>query len=316
MRTIKTVFIIGGLILMTCAFTHSSNVHPPTITVNEENIYNTVYALSSIKPPRTFLHIDSLNQAASYIEKKFIEYGYTPQKQKYFVNKTEVKNIIARHGQETSPKVVVGAHYDVCGNQPGADDNGSGVAGVLELARLFSKYKPKLDYQVEFVTYSLEEPPFFRTEHMGSYVHAKSLSDNGVKLKAMICLEMIGFFSNEKNIQKYPAPFMNLFYPSEANFIAVVGRFSDSSLVNHTYTHLKASKTETEKLKTFRFIPGVDFSDHRNYWKFGYKAVMVTDTSFYRNDNYHQASDTIDTLNFPEMAKVIRGLYWTLLNLK
>jgi hypothetical protein len=287
----------------------------PDITVNKKQLYFTVQKLSGLSPARNYENTGSLNEAADFIGSEFQRSGYSPLEQKFRINGTEYRNILASYGPETAPRFIVGAHYDVAGEKPGADDNASGVAGLLALAELFKKYSPKTGFRLDFVAYTLEEPPFFMTKEMGSYVHAKSLHDAGVTVKGMISLEMIGFYSDNLNSQIYPLPFMKFFYPSEGNFIGVVGNFASSGLVRHLRDRMRAADIGVESLKAPSCLIGIDFSDHRNYWKFGYPAVMITDTAFYRNPHYHSASDTIDTLNFDKMREVVKGLYWALINL-
>jgi hypothetical protein len=151
---------------------------------------------------------------------------------------------------------------------------------------------------------------------MGSFVHAKSLHDERATVLGMVSLEMIGYYSDAPKSQFYPLPLMRLFYPSQGNFIGVVGNFSSSRLITHFRDTVKLAAIDAESLKAPFFVIGVDFSDHMNYWKFGYPAIMITDTAFYRNPNYHSESDTIDTLNFDKMKEVIKGVYWALVNLE
>ena len=212
--------------------------------------------------------------------------------------------------------MIVGAHYDVCGNQPGADDNASAIAGLLEIARFAKKHESELPYRVDFVAYALEEPPFFGTAQMGSYVHAEFLHNNNVNIKGMICLEMIGFFTDKENSQSYPLAILRLFHPSTGNFIGVVSNFRSSSFAAQVAKHMGATSVDVRTLKAPSFVTGVDFSDHRNYWKFGYDAVMITDTAFYRNLNYHQETDLMNTLDFDKMREVIKGVCWSILNMK
>jgi hypothetical protein len=174
----------------------------------------------------------------------------------------------------------------------------------------------ELPYRVDFVAYTLEEPPFFGTKKMGSYIHAKSLYENNVKVKGMICLEMIGFFSDHKKSQKYPISLLRLFYSDTGDFIGVISNYGSSSLAKQISRHLKATSIKAETLKAPSFLTGVDFSDHRNYWEFGYDAVMITDTAFYRNHNYHEPADTIDTLDFNRMKQVVKGICRSLINIK
>ena len=272
--------------------------------------------LSELTPARNYKNIQSLNAAADYIERNFIAYGYSPQQQTYEVEGRQYRNIIASYGSPKAPVFVIGAHYDVCGDQPGADDNGSGVASLLSLAQRFSQEKPALPFRIEFVAYTLEEPPFFRTKNMGSYVHAKSLKDKEVNVIGMASLEMLGYFSSGEGSQYYPFFLMKLFYPSKGDFIAVVGNFKSSRLVNHFHRYMGQASIKNEKLTAPSLLPGVDFSDHKNYWKFSYPAIMITDTSFFRNPYYHETSDTIETLDFEKMAEVTRGIYFAITNLK
>lgn len=288
----------------------------PDIKIDKTILYSTVQSLTEIKPARSYANIESLNKAADFIKNQFADYGYTPIEQKYNINNVEYKNIIASYGSEKGSRFVVGAHYDVCGDQPGADDNASGIAGLLYLARLLKEYSPNLDFGVELVAYSLEEPPFFKTEAMGSFIHAKSLHDGKVKVLGMLSLEMIGFYSDAPKSQKYPLPLMKLFYPRKGNFIAVVGNYNSSALIKHFRKNMKNTAVKVKSLKAPSFVAGIDFSDHLNYWKFDYRAIMLTDTAFLRNPNYHEVSDSIDTLNFDKMQGVVKGVYWAITSLK
>lgn len=294
-----------------------ANYSYPDTGVSGNDIKETVRFLTEISPSRNYRNVRSLERTAKYISGKFSEYGLKAQRQEFVVGGKTFCNIIASAGKskDTKEVFIVGAHYDVAGNQAGADDNASAVAGLLEIARFAKQHEDQLPCRIEFVAYSLEEPPFFGTEYMGSYVHAKSLYENRMDVKGMICLEMIGYFTEAKNSQRFPVGLMKLFYPNKGNFIAVVSNYSSGGLKNKTTKHMKNAAIDVRTLSAPSFLRGVDFSDHRNYWKFGYPAVMVTDTSFYRNMNYHQPSDTIDTLSFDKMKEVVKGLCWTLINL-
>lgn len=288
----------------------------PDPEVDIENLKSTVKYLTTVKQPRNHTHPKSLKQCANYISQKLSSYGYKPDAQLFTVRKKNYYNVIATVGPNQGERLIIGAHYDVCGNQAGADDNASGIAGLLEIARFAMQHKDALPYRVDFVAYSLEEPPFFGTKNMGSYVHAKSLKDAGIAIKGMICLEMIGFFSEQKNSQSYPLAILNLFYPDTGDFITVASSFGNGSLSSQVTKNLKATDMNVEVFKAPSALPGIDFSDHRNYWHFGYPAVMVTDTAFYRNPHYHKQTDTMDTLNFTKMREVTKGLCWTLLNIQ
>ncbi|MFK8038399.1 MAG: M28 family peptidase [Crocinitomicaceae bacterium] len=265
--------------------------------------------------PRNHRNLESLNFVADYIYKDFKKYADSVYYQPYEADGKTYKNVIAVFGRNNSKTVVVGAHYDVCGNQDGADDNATGVVGLLELAKLLNGQT--LNHRIELVAYTLEEPPYFRSEKMGSYIHAKSLSDRKVDVYGMFCLEMIGYFDDAKKSQDYPIGLLSLVYGNRGNYITLVnkvvkGRFSRK--FNKKFR--KYRQIRTKRFTAPAKLPGIDFSDHLNYWLFGYSAMMITDTAFYRNKNYHENTDTIETLDLLRMSKVIETVFLTLTNLK
>lgn len=264
---------------------------------------------------RNHSNIDQLNLTADYIKTIFKKSSDSVYIQEFAFDQKTYKNIICSFGTENKKRIIVGAHYDVCGDQEGADDNASGVTGLLELSRLLKG--KKLNYRIDLVAYSLEEPPYFRTELMGSYIHAKSLKESKAEVFGMISLEMIAYFKDEAKSQSYPLGILSLKYGNKGNYITLVKKFGSGAFVDQFVKNFKATKSILTK--TFAgppSLPGIDFSDHLNYWKFGYDAMMITDTSFYRNKNYHQKTDTIETLDIPRMSKVIDGLYSGLISLK
>jgi Zn-dependent M28 family amino/carboxypeptidase len=286
------------------------------VAVDKQSLYKHVQSLTNLVAPRTYENTVSLDSAAEYIQKELEQSGYRPAAQTFNVNGAQYKNIIAFYGDPKLPRVIIGAHYDVCDTQPGADDNASGVAALLEVARLLKLAQLKLPYAIELVAYTLEEPPFFRSTSMGSYVHAKSLYDSKVQVVAMISLEMLGYYSDQPNSQSFPLPGLGLLYPDKGNFIAVVGKMGQGKVVREIKRSMKkVSDLGVESITAPGFVTGIDFSDHLNYWQFGFNAVMITDTSFFRNRNYHQTTDTIDTLNFDKMAEVVKGIYWAVISL-
>ncbi|NQY06083.1 MAG: M28 family peptidase [Flavobacteriaceae bacterium] len=285
------------------------------IKINKDNLLEDVKQLAATPQARNHENIASLNQAAQYIADEFSDMGLAPVEQTYKLNGQEYKNIIAFYGPEQGKRIVIGAHYDVCGEQQGADDNASGVAGLLEIARQFQEHKPDTAYRFEFVAYTLEEPPYFRTENMGSHVHAKSLIEDKVEVEAMISLEMIGYFSEEKNSQDYPIGILKWFYPTKANYIAVVGKLGKGKLTRKIKKGIKkGSPIEVRSINAPASVVGIDFSDHLNYWKYDFNAIMVTDTSFFRNANYHQKTDTPETLDYDKMTEVVQGVTYALFN--
>ncbi len=264
---------------------------------------------------RNYLNVKALNHIADYIFLNFKEYCDTVYFQPFMVNGVEYKNVIGSFHIKDTSRIIVGAHYDVCGNQEGADDNASGIVGLLELARLL--HNKKTNYRIDLVAYTLEEPPFFRTEFMGSYIHAKSLYDSNVSVKGMICLEMIGYFSDKPKSQQYPLPHKAIIYGDEANYIMIVQRFGNGSFGNDIKELMKNTELiDTKSIKAPSILPGIDFSDHLNYWKFDYSAIMVTNTSFYRNPRYHQESDKMETLDLKKMSSVIDEVYYSLTTIK
>jgi hypothetical protein len=260
---------------------------------------------------RNFNHIDELNKCAEYIKEQFSNISDSVKYQNYNCKDLVFKNVVCSLGPMNAERIIIGAHYDVCGNREGADDNASGICGLIELARLLKK--ENLKYRIDFVAFSAEEPPFFKTNYMGSYIHAKSLYDKNIKVKGMICLEMIGYYSEEKNSQRYPIFFMRWFYGNKGNYITVVQKFANGSFGNFVNDYMKKDPIiPTKSFAGPKWIPGVDFSDHLNYWKFGYSAVMITNTAFYRNHNYHTSNDRLETLNLGKMGLVVDELYMTI----
>jgi len=303
-----TVVIFAGV------FLHASSLYPK-VSINKADLVQVVTELTSQPKPRNYRNVSILNALSQSIHNRFKSFGYAPRFQNFTVRNNNYRNVVACIGPKKAAKLIVGAHYDSHGETPGADDNATGVAGLITLAKLLKPYESKLKYQVEFVAFTLEEPPFFRSEKMGSYIHAKSINDGKTEVLGMICLEMIGYFTKDDNSQDYPVTAMKLLYPSVGDFIAVVSNISSRSLGSVLQSHMGKADIEVQRLVSPSSLPGVDFSDHLNYWKFDYPAVMITDTAFFRNKNYHKSTDTIDTINFTKMKEVILGAFYGILNL-
>jgi hypothetical protein len=330
----KWILIVIGLVLMLFTWLIYKLVNPikipkkisqlannqgdsTLIPAQKARLYQDVKFLTEIQPARNSKNLASLAKTVDYIRQEFEKLTPNIEIQNYQTpDGNTYQNVIASFGPDTPSRIVIGAHYDVCGDQAGADDNASAVAGLLEIARLIAEKKPALKQRIDFVAYSLEEPPYFRTEYMGSAVHAQSLKKQNVALKAMICLEMIGYFTDKPNSQEYPVSALKAIYPSQGDFIAVVGKIGQDSLVKQVKTKmLEAGNIQVYSINAPAWLTGIDFSDHRSYWAAGYPAVMITDTSFFRNHHYHQTSDTIETLDFDRMTEVVKGVYWALVNL-
>lgn len=258
--------------------------------------------------PRDWQHPENLDKAAEYIAGHFTAAGATVEFQDFTARDQRYRNVIGRFGVGKGQKVVVGAHYDACGETPGADDNASGVAALIELAYLVGHELPSSE--VELVAYTLEEPPFFRTALMGSAIHAKSLAAGKADIRGVIVLEMIGYFSDQWGTQSYPVPLLHLMYPSRANFIGVIGPWNQGGWVKTVKVGMKgATDLPVYSIRAPAALPGVDFSDHMNYWPYGINALMIADTAFYRNKEYHLAGDTPDRLDYGRMAQVAVAVF-------
>ncbi|HEY5993811.1 MAG TPA: M28 family peptidase [Gallionellaceae bacterium] len=276
--------------------------------VDTEALKRHVQKLSVDFYPRSFEHRANLASAAAYIEAQFRRVGAVVTVQEFQAEGETYRNIIARFGPEQGALLVIGAHYDSFDATPGADDNASGVAGLIELARLLAQ-QPQ-HRCIELVAYTLEEPPFFSTADMGSARHAHALREQGRVVELMFSLEMIGYFSDAPGSQAYPIPGLGLFYPERGNFIALAGDFGNFGTMRRVKALMQgASPLPVLSINAPRSVPGIDYSDHRCYWAEGYPAIMVTDTSFYRNRCYHLLGDTWDTLDYGRMAQVVQGMY-------
>jgi Zn-dependent M28 family amino/carboxypeptidase len=258
---------------------------------------------------RSFQDISKLDRTAQYISGQFTSFGYQVTQQPFLFRENSYYNLVAEiTGTASSAKVlIIGAHYDTVSTTSGADDNASGVAGLLAMARALAGMQ--LAHTVRFVAFALEEPPTYRTKNMGSYHYARSLKERKEFVEGMICLEMIGYFCDRKGCQHYPLPFFSLKFPTAGNYIALVGNTRSKTLTSSFAKGFqKAVNLPIVTLNAPPVVIGIDFSDHWSFGKFGYRAFMVTDTAFYRNPHYHTPSDTLETLDFERMAKVVEGL--------
>ena len=297
-------------ILLICTFQFTYSQTSDSLKIKEHLI-----KITKTEKARNYKNITTLNQVASYIHNEFSTYADSTYFQKFNVNGKTYKNVICTFGSYNSQTIVIGAHYDVCGDQEGADDNASGVVGLLELARMLTR--KTLKHKIELVAYTLEEPPFFRTNKMGSYIHAKSLKNNNSNVYGMISLEMIGYFDDTIDSQDYPIDDLSKFYGNKGNYISLVNKLKKGDFAQKfTSIFLKKKHIEAKDISIPKHITGVDFSDHLNYWSFDYSALMITDTAFYRNKNYHSAKDKMNTLNISKMTQVINTVYETLTELE
>lgn len=257
---------------------------------------------------RSTFHPSQLARAALYIKHELEAMGYEVSDHSFPSRGSPAPNLEAVLAGTTlsSEIVIVGAHFDSFQGTPGADDNASGVAGVLALAKIFSE-APQ-ERTIRFVLFPNEEPPAFQQADMGSLVYAKACRAANDRIVAMLSLETIGYFKDEPGTQKYPFP-MGLLYPSRGNFVGFVSNFSNRALVKRCIaTFRSSSQFPSEGAALPEGIPGVGWSDHWAFWQMGYPALMVSDTAIFRNPNYHTANDKPETLDYERMARLIDGV--------
>ena len=249
-----------------------------------------------------------LEAAAAYIERELASAGYAVCREEFRSYVAPVRNLVVEvpGGSRRDEIVVVGAHYDSVRGAPGANDNGSGVAAVLELARAFRGWQPSRTWRL--VLFVNEEPPFFRTGQMGSQVHAERARERRERIVAMYSLETIGWYSDAPGSQHYPF-FFSSFYSDRGDFLAFVANLASRDLLHATIAAFRThAQFPSDGLAAPAFIPGVDWSDHGSFWAAGYAGVMVTDTALYRYPHYHTGQDTPDKVDYERLSRVVRGL--------
>ena len=274
----------------------------------EDLVRSHIHQLAGVIGERNVFQPTALQAAADYIESVWQAQGYRVEAQRYAVDGVACANLeVTKEGRSRAKEILLlGAHYDTVWGCPGANDNGSGVAALLEIARLFVDVSPAMT--VRFVAFVNEEPPFFSTHHQGSAVYAKAARTRGERIKLMVSLETIGYYRHEPGSQGYP-PLFRFFYHDRADFIGLVSDFRSRPYMRQV-ARLFRSHTDfpLEHAATLRWIPGVAWSDHLAFWRQGYRALMVTDTAFYRYPYYHTPDDTPDKLAYPELGRVTDAL--------
>lgn len=307
--TVLALFLLYSMVKIR----YTATVLPPRPALEKDqhlrNLYAHVDYLSNKIGSRSVFEHHNIEATKDYIVSRLKEFGYTPELQSFPYEGKEYSNVIASIKGTVRPDetVVIGAHYDTVFGTPGADDNASAIAVLLEMCRILKNFSPERTLKLIFFVF--EEPPMFRTEYMGSFVFVKEAKRRNENIIAMLSLEMLGYYSEKKGGQSFPLPLMSLMFSTTPDFIAVVGNLQSRNLVKKVRDAIReCSGISVETLSTVSFVPGVDFSDHRSFWKMGYPAVMITDTAFYRNPNYHTENDTIHTLNFEKMCDLLHGL--------
>jgi Zn-dependent M28 family amino/carboxypeptidase len=286
-------------------------VRPTTTTpppVDPARLENHVKRLSVDFHPRRYDRLDNIGLTVQYITDELKATGAAVSTQDIEVGGRPYQNIIARFGPATGPLLVIGAHYDSFNITPGADDNASGVAGLLELARLLGT--TPATRSIELVAYAFEEQPRSGNADMGSAWHARALRAANRDVSLMLSLEMIGYFTDAPKSQRFPAPGLSLLYPDQGNFIALVGKLSHYGGMRRVKSAMSgATPLPVHSINSPRRVPGIENSDHVNFWDADYPALMVTDTAYLRNPNYHGPNDTWPTLDYRRMAQVVQAVY-------
>lgn len=286
----------------------------PAVSPAAQRLEADVRALSMDIGPRNYLFPESLKKAEAHVKAGFAKAGYAVAEQEYRVRPPGVAESAARNftvvvpaARPDAPVLVVGAHYDSAPETRGADDNASGTAAVLELARRFQG-RAGGAVELRFAAFSTEEPPFFGTRQMGSAFHAAALKKEGRAVKGMLSLEMLGYYSDVKGSQRYPWP-LSLFYPDTADFVGLVSDLSSRAFLREFRSGFKTPKGTKHVASSLpSWIGEITLSDHKCYWDEGFRAILVTDTSFLRYPHYHLMSDTAEKLDYERMADVVDGL--------
>ena len=284
----------------------------PPVTGDEHDLALRLkkHVVATASVPHNVKHYAALERAAQYIEGTLEGLGYAINRQIFTVAGRPVRNIeVQREAQSPEPpSLVVGAHYDSFENATGANDNGSGVAAVLELARLLKQWRPERT-RLRLVLFVNEEPPYYRTPDMGSWRYAKLLSERGEKVHGMISLETLGAFSETPGSQRYPVPF-GLIFPSTADFIAFVGLPGSRSFLHEVMASFRRHTAfpSIGGVAPDALVPGIGWSDHWAFRSFGFPAIMVTDTALFRYPHYHLPSDTPDKVDYERLARITKGL--------
>ena len=281
-----------------------------------KKLYDHLTMLTRTIGERSVRRPENLDKSAEYIQAQFENNGLEVQRQGYRYKDMQVRNVVARLHPSANPTVhyVLGAHYDSVAGTVGADDNASAVAVLLETARVMQNLpvEDANDLEITFVAFTLEEPPAFGTRFMGSRVFTAQARKEGVSIDGMICLEMVGYTCREPGCQRYPFPLQFFGYPKEGTFIGIVGNVNSLPFSRRLRKGFQRNSNLPVVSLTVPFngwiMPAVRLSDHASFWSKGYRAVMLTDSAFYRNPHYHQHSDTMETLDLDFMAEVVNSL--------
>lgn len=279
----------------------------------EKNLWLHVDRLAGLIGPRTLAKPKTIQATIGYLEAQWNEMGYSVDHECFDALGDQATNLVVNQNgtSKVDEIVVLGAHYDTVSTTPGADDNASAVAVLLEASRLLCNVKTKRS--LRFVAFACEEPPYFNFDSMGSQFHAREAKHRSEKILGMLCLEMVGYYRDERNSQQVPPAIPRLLhplFPKRGNFLAAVGNIPSWKLC---WKFRRGFKKGARRMPLFSIclpekINEIRLSDNSSFWDQGYPALMLTDTSFLRNPNYHLESDTPDTLDYPRMTKVTKGV--------
>lgn len=310
---VKLIGILEGVWLMLTIPGQTYAGELPKLSAEQEVIKNhlqqNIQYLAGHLGERNIWHYENLQAAANYIKRSFIAQGYQPKIQSYEVEGKAVQNVAAelKGAELASEIIIVGAHYDTILGSPGANDNGSGVAALIELAGLL--VEQKLARTVRFVAFVNEEPPFFQTPDMGSHVYASRAKELDEHIVAMLAIETIGYYSNEKGSQKYPLAGLELIYPNVGNFIGFVANLASFPLLQKIVGSFRShTQFPSEGIAAPMWLQGASWSDQYSFWQQGYPGIMVTDTALFRYPYYHSKDDTPNKIDYSRTARVIDGL--------
>ncbi len=311
-----SVFIFIGVVYSTSMPGTSHSGPLPPLTDRQRDVATRlerhVATLADAIGERNVWRMEALERAATYIEQDLRAAGYDVRPDAYEVQSLQVRNLVAERVGTSSPEriVVIGAHYDSIIGTAGANDNGTGVAAMLELARRFAEQPT--DRTLRFVAFVNEEPPFCFSNTMGSRVYARRCRAQGDRIDAMLSLETIGYYSDDRGSQAYPFPF-SFFYPNTGNFIGFVGNLRSGTLTRQCIKAFRdRAAFPAQGTSAPGFLPGIFWSDHWSFWKEGYRAVMVTDTAPFRYPYYHTSEDTPDKVDYERTARVVTGLEYVI----
>jgi hypothetical protein len=302
----------AGLLWMTSVPGHSHTGPLPALTraqvVLAAELRADVQAIAA--RPRNLAHPEALEAAALYLEGRLAGLGYSVRRQSLGPGAEEVRDIeaVVEPASPSARTLVIGAHYDSFGKAPGANDNATGTAAVLAMAGRLASLRGRSALRLRFVLFVNEEPPFFKTEEMGSLVYARRLAATGEAILGMISLETLGYYSDSPNSQHYPPP-LGLLYPKTGNFVAFVGTTSSRAWVRRTVGAFRAAAAFPSVGGTAPgFVQGIDWSDHWAFEQTGVPALMVTDTAPFRYPHYHSLEDTPDKVDYKRLARIVTGL--------